>query len=102
KPTPYTEQVVEYILYTLWDLGMKVGQSTRSIEETIRQAQADLTIRTAVLEARYIWGDQQLFTEMRRRFDNEIVKKTSSEFIEAKLAERDQRHTRLGDSRYVV
>jgi [protein-PII] uridylyltransferase len=102
KATPHTEQVVEYILYTLWDLGLKVGQSTRSIEETLRQSQADLTIRTAVLEARYIWGDQHLFAELRRRFENEIVKKTSAEFIERKLSERDQRHERLGDSRYVV
>jgi [protein-PII] uridylyltransferase len=102
KPTPYTEQVVEYILYTLWDLGLKVGQATRSIEETLRQAEADLTIRTAVLEARYIWGDQDLLTELRRRFDAEIVRKTSTEFIEAKLRERDERHERLGDSRYLV
>ncbi len=102
KPTPHTEQVVEYILYTLWDLSLKVGQSTRSVEETIRQAKADLTIRTAVLEARYIWGDQALFAEMRRRFDAEIVRKTSAEFIDAKLLERDQRHERLGDSRYLV
>src|SRR5579864_742247 len=102
KPTPHTEQVVEYIFYTLWDLGLKVGQSTRSIEETIRQAKADLTIRTAVLEARYIWGDQQLFTELKQRFDSEIVRKTSAEFIDAKLAERDERHEKLGDSRYVV
>ncbi len=102
KPTPHTEQVVEYMLYTLWDLGLKVGQATRSIEETLRQAEADLTIRTAVLEARYIWGDQDLFAELRRRFDAQLVKKTSTQFIEAKLAERDQRHERLGDSRYLV
>src|SRR5579862_7165883 len=99
KPTPHTEQVVEYMLYALWDLGLKVGQSTRSVEETIRQSQADMTIRTAVLEARYIWGDQHLFTEMKQRFDSAIVRKSSTEFIEAKLAERDQRHERLGDSR---
>jgi [protein-PII] uridylyltransferase len=102
KPTPYTEQVVEYMLYTLWDMGLKVGQATRSIEETLRQAEADLTIRTAVLEARYIWGDQDLFAELKRRFDAEIVKKTSVDFITAKLLERDQRHERLGDSRYLV
>jgi len=102
KPTPHTEQLVEYVLYVLWDLGLKVGQATRSVEETIRQANADLTIRTAVLEARYLWGDQELFIELRRRFDSEIVKKTSAEFIEAKLSERDQRHERLGDSRYLV
>ena len=102
KRAPHIEQVVEYLLYTLWDMGLKVGQSTRSVEETIRHAEGDLTIRTAVLEARYIWGDQELFTELKRRFDGEIAKKSATQFIEAKLAERDQRHERLGDSRYLV
>src|SRR5579864_6986018 len=102
KSTPHTEQVVEYMLYVLWDLGLKVGQATRSIEETLRQAKADLTIRTAVLEARYIWGDQKLFLDLKRRFESEIIKRTAAEFVQAKLAERDQRHTRMGDSRYVV
>jgi [protein-PII] uridylyltransferase len=102
KPTPHTEQVVEYMLYALWDLGLKVGQATRSIEETLRQAKADLTIRTAVLEARYIWGDQQLFADLRRRFEAEIIKRTATEYVQAKLAERDERHGRMGDSRYVV
>src|SRR5579883_2002466 len=102
KPTPHTEQVVEYILYTLWDLGLKVGQATRSIEETLRQSKADMTIRTAVLESRYIWGDQQLFIDLKRRFENEIIKNSAAEFVRAKLAERDQRHARMGDSRYVV
>ncbi|HYM03214.1 MAG TPA: [protein-PII] uridylyltransferase, partial [Stellaceae bacterium] len=102
KPTPHSEQLVEYLLYTLWDLGLKVGQATRSIDETLRQAKADMTIRTAVLEARYIWGDQQLFLDLKRRFESEIIKGTAAEFVRAKLAERDQRHTRLGDSRYVV
>jgi len=102
KPTPHTEQVVEYILYTLWDLGLKVGQATRSIEETLRQSKADMTIRTAVLESRYIWGDQQLSLDLKRRFENEIIKNSAAEFVRAKLAERDQRHARMGDSRYVV
>ncbi|HEX7968325.1 MAG TPA: [protein-PII] uridylyltransferase, partial [Stellaceae bacterium] len=102
KPTPHTEQVVEYMLYALWDLGLKVGQATRSVEETLRQAKADLTIRTAVLEARYIWGDQQLFTDLKRRFEAELIKGNAAEFVQAKLAERDQRHERMGDSRYVV
>jgi [protein-PII] uridylyltransferase len=102
KSTPHTEQVVEYMLYALWDLGIKVGQATRSIEDTLRHAQADLTIRTAVLEARYIWGDQALFADLRRRFESEIIRRTAAEFVQAKLAERKQRHQRMGDSRYVV
>jgi [protein-PII] uridylyltransferase len=100
KQTPHTEQVVEYLLYLLWDLRLKVGHATRSIDECLRYAKSDLTIRTALLEARYIWGDQPLFTELKARFDNEVVRGTAAQFIEQKLAERDARHKRVGDSRY--
>src|SRR5437762_9634976 len=100
KQTPHTEQVIEYLLYLLWDLGLKVGQATRSVAECLRYAKADLTIRTALLEARYIWGEQALYTELRQRFDAEIARGTAAQFVEAKLAERDARHVRVGDSRY--
>jgi [protein-PII] uridylyltransferase len=100
KRTPHTEQVVEYFLYMLWDLGLKIGQATRSVEECLRHARSDLTIRTGLLEARYLWGEQALFTELKRRFDTEIVRGNAAQFVEGKLAERDDRHRRLGDSRY--
>ncbi len=100
KQTPHTEQVVESLLYVLWDLGLKVGHATRSIEDCLRQAKSDLTIRTALLEARYVWGDQALFQDLKRRFDGEIVRGTAAQFVELKLAERDARHRRVGDSRY--
>jgi [protein-PII] uridylyltransferase len=100
KRTPHTEQVVEYLLYLFWDLGLKVGHSVRSIEECLRQAKADLTIRTALLEARYLWGEQVLYDDLKRRFESEIVRGTAAQFVDAKLAERDARHQRVGDSRY--
>jgi [protein-PII] uridylyltransferase len=100
KRTPHTEQVVEYLLYLLWDLQLKVGHATRSVDECLRYAKTDLTIRTALLEARYIWGEQPLFTELKSRFENEIARGTTTQFIEQKLAERDARHKRVGDSRY--
>ncbi|TMJ55183.1 MAG: [protein-PII] uridylyltransferase [Alphaproteobacteria bacterium] len=100
KLTPRTEQVVEYLLYLLWDLGLKIGQATRSVDECLRQAKADLTIRTALLEARYLWGEQALFNELKRRFDSDIVRGSAAQFVEAKLTERDARHQRVGDSRY--
>jgi [protein-PII] uridylyltransferase len=102
KMTPHAEQVIEYMLYTLWDIGLKVGQAARSIEECLRQARADMTIRTAMLESRYIWGEQRLFDDLKRRFEAEIVKDSAGAFVEAKLAERHARHQRLGDSRYHV
>jgi [protein-PII] uridylyltransferase len=100
KQTPHTEQVIEFLLYMLWDLGLKVGQAVRSVAECIRYAKADLTIRTALLEARYVWGEEALYGELRTRFEAEIVRGTAAQFVEAKLAERDQRHQRVGDSRY--
>ncbi len=102
KQTPWGEQVVEYILYLLWDLGLKVGHATRNIDECVRLSKSDMTIRTAILEARYIWGDEELFSDLIKRFDEEVVAGTSSEFIEAKLQERDDRHDRQGTSRYLV
>jgi [protein-PII] uridylyltransferase len=102
KPTGWTEQVIESMLYSLWDLGLKVGHSSRSADETIRMARADLTVRTALLEARYIWGDRALYEQVAARFDSEVMRDTAQSFVAEKLAERDERHKRMGDSRYVV
>jgi [protein-PII] uridylyltransferase len=102
KQTPWGEQVVEYMLYLLWDLGLKVGHATRSVDECIRLSMGDVTIRTAILEQRWIWGDQALALQLKTRFQSDVVAKTGPDFIEKKLAERDERHRRMGDSRYVV
>ncbi len=102
RHTAWVEQVVEAILYILWDLGLKVGHSTRTVDEMIRMAKSDLTVKTALLEARYLWGDQSLYEEARSRFMTDIVAGEARAFITEKLAERDERHRRMGDSRYVV
>jgi [protein-PII] uridylyltransferase len=102
KRDPRLEKVVEYILYILWDLGLKVGHSTRTVAECIKGARADLTIRTSLLEARWLWGDQALFQEMTTRYRAEVVPGTQEQFVEAKLAERDERHSKLGEPRYVL
>ena len=95
-------KVVEAMLYTLWDLRQKVGHSTRSIEECLHYAREDMTIRTALLEARQILGDPAIFEDMRDRFDQEVVSNTPAEFVAAKLAERDSRIAKAGRSRYLV
>ena len=102
KVTPHAEQVVEAILYLLWDLRLKVGHATRSIDECLRHARADMTIRTSVLEARYLCGERELMETLFTRFRAEIVSGTAVEFVDAKLQESDGRHRRLGDSRYVI
>ncbi|MFC3714253.1 [protein-PII] uridylyltransferase [Sphingoaurantiacus capsulatus] len=102
KQTAWGEQVIESILYILWDLGLKVGHSSRSLDEMVRAAKEDLTIRTALLEARFVWGDQPLYDEAAARFAREVVSGTARAFVADKLTERDARHKRMGDSRYVV
>src|SRR5882762_10482746 len=102
KQTAWGESVAEVILYCLWDMGLKVGHATRSVDECIRQAKADMTIRTALLEARFLLGDRALFDEMVARFDRQVVQGSAAEFVAAKLVEREQRHRRSGQSRYLV
>jgi [protein-PII] uridylyltransferase len=102
RQTPLGTKIIEFILYCLWDLGLKVGHSSRNVDECIRLSRADMTIRTAVLEARFVHGAADLFDELQRRFDPEVVKGTGPEFIQAKLLERDARHEKTGQSRYLV
>jgi [protein-PII] uridylyltransferase len=102
KQTAWGESVAEMILYCLWDMGLKVGHATRSVDECIRQAKADMTIRTAVLESRFLLGDRSLYDQLMTRFDKQVAQGTAREFATAKLAERDERHRRSGRSRYLV
>ena len=102
KQSAWGESVIEFILYMLWDLGLKVGHATRSLAECVRLARQDVTIRTAILEARYLWGDKALYEELRKTFWTEIAGGNGRDFVEAKLAERDSRHRHQGESRYLV
>jgi [protein-PII] uridylyltransferase len=94
--------VAEFVLYILWDLGLKVGQSHRSVSETINLAKSDVTIRTNLLDSRFLIGQQAIYKQFRQRFDKEIVANSALEFVEAKLSERDLRHMHYGDSRYML
>jgi [protein-PII] uridylyltransferase len=102
KQTAWGESIAETILYCLWDMGLKVGHATRSIDECIRQAKADMTIRTALLEARFLLGERKLYDEMSARFIKDVAQNSARDFVTAKLAEREERHRRAGQSRYLV
>ncbi len=102
KQTPHTERMIEFLLYRLWDLGLKVGQATRSVDECMRIAKSDNAVLTSLLEARFLWGDRTLFEQQERKFESQVLAARTSGFIEAKLAERDARHKRTGDSRYLL
>lgn len=102
KPIPRTEQVIEFMLYVLWDLGLKVGQSARSVDECLALAKSDMTVRTALLEARPLAGDERLAGDFITKFRAQVVRADPRAFIAAKLEERDVRHQKSGAVRYRV
>ncbi|MEL7481188.1 MAG: [protein-PII] uridylyltransferase [Pseudomonadota bacterium] len=102
KVSPWAESVIEYMLYALWDMGLKVGHSFRTIDTCISLAKSDVTIKSSLLDARYLFGDVDLFSNLQARFRAECVEGHDAQFIADKLGERDQRHARQGNSPYVV
>jgi [protein-PII] uridylyltransferase len=102
KITAWAESVIESMLYILWDLHLKVGHSSRTIKDCLRLGKEDFTIRTAMLEVRYIDGDTDLAQELASNLFEDLFDGTAPEFIEAKLEERQERHTKQGGQRYVV
>ena len=102
NPSADVERAAEAMLHILWDLKLKVGYSVRSIDQMIEFAKKDMTVRTACLESRLLWGAEPLYEHAGIRFRKEVVAGTAKEFVAAKLKERDERHMRMGDSRYLV
>ncbi|RFC62477.1 [protein-PII] uridylyltransferase [Fulvimarina endophytica] len=102
RETAVGERIAEYILYLLWDLGFKVGHASRSVDECIALSKEDFTIRTSILERWRIAGSVRLAADLETRFDTEVVQGTSREFIAAKMAEREARHAKSGNTRYLV
>lgn len=101
KITAWAESVIESMLYILWDLKLKVGHASRTVKECLRLGAEDFTIRTAMLEQRYLAGDQALADTLAQRLRKDLFAGSEREFIEAKLAERENRHIKQGQ-RYVV
>ena len=102
KASMRVERAVEFILYFLWDLGLKVGHATRSIPECLAAAKADVTIRTSMLDARCIAGDRALFADFQKAFRADCAADGPADYIHAKQAERAARHRRFGDTPFMV
>ncbi len=102
KITPWAESVIETMLYILWDLRLKVGHASRTIKDCVRLGTEDFTIRTAMLEHRYLTGHLPLSEKLEETLWEDLFAGSSREFIEAKLEERETRHNKQGGQRYVV
>ncbi len=101
KVPPYLEQIVQQILYLLWDIGFKVGHSTRSIKEAITQANRDMRTKTSMLESRYLAGDVELAREFRDQFRSKCVAGNERRYVEMRMQDQIARHRKFGDSVYM-
>jgi [protein-PII] uridylyltransferase len=99
--TPYIQRVTQELLYTLWDLGLQIGHSLRSLDDCVAMARTDLPSRTSMQEARLVAGDRRLFTRFRRILRENVYRRDFEQFLAATLAERDQRYRKYGASPYV-
>uniref|UniRef100_UPI0040489CB6 [protein-PII] uridylyltransferase n=1 Tax=Yoonia sp. TaxID=2212373 RepID=UPI0040489CB6 len=102
KITPWAESMIESMLYILWDLKLKVGHASRTIKDCLRLATDDYTIRTSLVEYRYLAGDAGLARDLGKKLWKDLFQSTAADFIEAKLDERAERHRKQGGQRYVV
>jgi [protein-PII] uridylyltransferase len=101
KVSPYVEGMAEQILYLLWDIGFKVGHSTRSMKEALAQANLDMLTKTAMLESRFLTGDRELAREYRDQFRTKCVDGSEREYVESRMRDQEARHRKFGDSVYM-
>ena len=102
KVTPVIESLTEKILYTLWDAGLQVGNAVRTIGETVRLAEGDIKVKTALLDTRFLCGDYALYQEFEAAVEKRLVKKQVGRFIREKLEESRARHAGFGGSVYLL
>ncbi len=99
--SPHLEEMVQQVLYLLWDSGFKVGHSTRSIKEAVVQANQDMRTKTSMLESRFLAGDAELVHEFRRQFRSKCVNGYEREYVELRMQDQVARHKKFGDSVYL-
>jgi [protein-PII] uridylyltransferase len=99
--SPHLEEMVEQVLYLLWDSGFKVGHSTRSIKEAIAQANRDMRTKTAMLESRFLAGDEKLAREFRRQFRAKCIEGHERDYVEMRMQDQVARHKKFGETVYL-
>ena len=99
--SPYVQRTMQELLYSLWDLGLQVGHSLRSLDDCVAMARTDFPSRTSMQEARFLAGDRRLFARFRRVLRENVYRRDFARFLETTLGERDQRYRRYGASPYI-
>jgi [protein-PII] uridylyltransferase len=98
KARPPLAELIDGLLYTLWDLGFKVGHSVRSIDDCVNIANSDMQSKTALIEARRIFGDEALFDRLTRTVLDKCVVDHENEYITARLEDQAARRSKFGNS----
>jgi len=101
EQSPYVQRMMQELLYSLWDLGLQVGHSLRSLDDCVAMARTDFPSRTSMQEARFLAGDRRLFGRFRKVLRENVYRRDFAQFLETTLAERDQRYRRYGASPYI-
>lgn len=98
KSGSQVNDIVQHILYMLWDIGFQVGHATRTMPELVAQANGDLRTKTSLLEARFLCGDEALFTEFERTFERRCLRGHEKEFLEWRVIDQRDRHGKAGNT----
>ena len=101
KMSPYVQRMMQELLYSLWDLGLHVGHSLRSLDDCVAMARTDFPSRTSMQEARFLAGDRRLFARFQRVLRQEVFRRDFGQFLETTLVERDARYRKHGASPYI-
>jgi [protein-PII] uridylyltransferase len=98
RPLPHLSRLIDGVLYPLWDMGLKVGHSVRSIEDSVKAANADMQSKTSLIEARLITGDEALFQKFQKTLVARCVDGFEDKYIAARLADQSARRAKFGNS----
>lgn len=98
KPDPYLTEITDGLLYTLWDIGLKLGHSVRTVEDCVHIANRDMLSKTSLIEARLIAGSQELFERMQNVVLAKCVRSCEQSYIAARIEDQEARRAKYGNS----
>jgi [protein-PII] uridylyltransferase len=96
KTTAQVNDIVQHVLYMLWDIGFQVGHATRTMHELVIQANGDLRTKTSLLEARFLCGDEPLFAEFEKTFERKCLHGHEKEYLAWRVDDQRDRHDKAG------
>ena len=98
RPHPYLARMLDGILYPLWDLGLKVGHSVRTLDDCVKEAGSEMQSKTSFIEARLIVGNADVFKKFEQTIVAKCVKGHEDAYIAARMEDQAARREKFGNS----